>query len=268
MLIHQWEYVKVGISRWKYSYLVKRNLVKAHCKRFGMVYFLFITPLSEELLFFKKASKKLNGFLVCFNKMIYFYWHDFFVLQDFTNSLIFSPSKPGYISKCQNFLWNRNSSPATALSVETLEWGMMVNLCNYPNKPKLARENKSKKKKKREREVTYADFCNERVLSNSSMHAIVPVTELVLLVYRSFLAISLDLPSDTVAWRRHQWYGTSHSSRHFFQQTGVRRWTLFKPVAKIITHETVESECNHLGPFEATFALLDWTISTAYYCHT
>lgn len=67
MLIHQWENVKVDVSCWKYSYLVKGNLVKAHCEGFGIVYFLFITPLSEELLFFKKkkggmGAKKLNGF--------------------------------------------------------------------------------------------------------------------------------------------------------------------------------------------------------------
>lgn len=58
-MIHQWEYVKVDISYWKYSYLVKRNLVKAYCKGFGMVDFLFITPLSEELLFFKTNKQTI-----------------------------------------------------------------------------------------------------------------------------------------------------------------------------------------------------------------
>lgn len=98
-------------------------------------------------------------------------------------------------------------------------------------------------------------FCSELVLNNWSIHAIFPVTELVLLMYRSFLAISLCLPSDTAVWRRHQWYGTSHSSSDFLQQTGIRRWTLFQSVAKI-THKILESECNHLGPFKAALRCL------------
>lgn len=82
MLIHQWEYVKVDVSCWKYSYLVKGNLVKAHCEGFGIVYFLFITPLSEELLFFKKkrgewGQKNSMDFLIFlkfyFNKVVYSY---------------------------------------------------------------------------------------------------------------------------------------------------------------------------------------------------
>lgn len=36
----------------------------------------------------------------------------------------------------------------------------------------------------------------------------------------------------------------------------MRRWILFKSVAKIITHKIVESECNHLGPFKAALLCL------------
>lgn len=42
----------------------------------------------------------------------------------------------------------------------------------------------------------------------------------------------------------------------FFPQAGMRRWILFKSVAKIITRKILESECNHLGPFKAALLCL------------
>jgi len=69
-----------------------------------MVYFLFITPLSEKLLLLKKKSKWIFFILreICISIDTTFFEH--FLLQDFMNSVIFFPSKPGCVSKCHDFL--------------------------------------------------------------------------------------------------------------------------------------------------------------------
>lgn len=94
------------------------------------------------------------------------------------------------------------------------------------------------------------------MMSMSSVtQAIFSVTE-VTLISKRFPTINLCLPSDTVVPRRHHWCGTSHSSGHFFPRAGMRRWILFKSLAKIITHKIMKSECNHLGPFKAALLWL------------
>lgn len=138
-----------------------------------------------------------------------FFYRNLWILRSFSHP------KPGWVSKCQNFLWNRSSSSALVLSVELLDWEIVVNYLNE-NKSKLVGE-KYKGKKKFWEKITYTDFYDEHVLSNSSIDAIVPVTEVVL-INKSFPAINLCLLSDTIVSRRHYWYGTSHSSGHFFPQ--------------------------------------------------
>lgn len=138
-------------------------------------FLIFYSSFRGALIHLKKhqTSKNLNG-LYFLTKLYISIDMTFFATFFYrTLQILFfltSTSKPGYVSKCQNFLWGWRSSFTTVLPVKPLEWGMIADLCNHTNKPKFTEEGKKVRKRKKERNNS-CRICSEHVLNSSSICA-------------------------------------------------------------------------------------------------